>query len=182
MTIAASRLQHGDVLLYEHRKHVNFFRLGIRLITGSRFTHCGVIQQDMSNPNNFFVLEQLTERTHSWLPFYYAEDGEVIHVVRPVFTPPILNSEHFQRKPYGYLSIIDCLINHFLGRITFGKWIYKVILAKKSTNIVCSSVVGKVLDLPNNVSWCTDIKLLEPDDYFNHWKDFQYLGEIDWTK
>lgn len=180
--VNASDLQHGDVLLYEHKKYATFLSRLIRIIIGNKMTHSSVI---IKVDNRKFVLEQLAIRTHSYLPFYYAFEGETIHCIRPKFTPPsiMLNSD-FERQKYGNLAIIDCAINHFIGLITDGRWKYRPILAKlfNSKRIICSALVAKILRLDLNTKWCNDYHVVEPDDFINHCEDFNYLGIINWNK
>ena len=83
----ASELRHGDVLIYNWGKNASLATQGIRIITGNKYTHCSVIQEVAGNK---FVLEQLNERSHSFLPFYYAREGEEIRCLRPKLSPRLL--------------------------------------------------------------------------------------------
>lgn len=182
VTINASELKHGDVLLYERKKYIGILPRLIRIIIGNKMTHAGIV---MEVDNKKFVLEQLTPRMHSYLPFYYALPGEVIHCVRPKFTSPsIVLNKFFEREKYGNLAIIDCAINHFIGLFLSDKWKYRPILAKlfKSKRIICSALVAKILRLELNTNWCNNYRVVEPDDFINHCEDFSYLGIINWNK
>jgi len=176
-----SDLKHGDVLLYEHKKKASLFVRGIRFITGSRIEHCGIV---LDVDNQKFILEQMSERMHSYLPFYYAKPGEVIHCVRPKFAIPEMDNKTLcKRIDYGYLSICDCLLNHLFGRITFGNWVYRPMLKRwfNTQTIICSTLVATALKLNNNVKWCNYLEVVEPDDYWNHTEDFMYIGIVDWS-
>ena len=175
----ASDLQHGDVLLYDWVKNASIDARGIRLIEGSKYTHCSVVQEI---EGIHFVLEQLGERMHSYLPFYYAETGEEITCFRPKFKAPEANQNSFTRNPYGYLSILDALINHFIGLFSNKRYKPWMMTFFKSKNVDCSILVGKVLELESNAQWCYDINVLEPDDFYRHPESFEDLGTIDWTK
>ena len=182
VVINVSELKHGDVLLYEHKKYIGILPRLIRIIIGNKITHAGII---MEVDNRKFVLEQLTPRTHSYLPFYYALPGEVIHCARPKFMiPAIIQNSIFEREKYGNLAIIDCAINHFIGLFLGDKYKYKPILARlfKSERIICSALVAKILRLDLNTNWCNNYRVVEPDDFINHCEDFSYLGIINWNK
>ena len=179
--ISRNFLRHGDVLLFEHRSHQSFFVRGIRLICGSRIVHCGVIQQataidvevDDLPIDYLLVLEQLAERTFEPLQFYHEDAGEVIHAVRPRKYPPKTDPSRFNRLGYGYWGIVDCLLNHLMGRITLGHWRKRRMLGLlKPNNVICSQLVGLCLGLP-------DWGLMEPDDYFNDSARFEYLGIVE---
>ena len=181
-TINCTQLKHGDVLLFERKRYGGVLPRIIRLITGNKMTHVAIV---MEIDNRKFVLEQLTPRTHSYLPFYYALTGEIIHCVRPKFTlPAIINNSDFEREKYGTLAIIDCAINHFIGLFLGKNWEYKRILARlfKSKRLICSALVAKILKLELNADWCHDYHVVEPDDYINHLENFSYLGIVNWTK
>ena len=176
-----SELLHGDVLLYEHRKKANFITKAIRLVTGSQYVHCGIV---LEIDRKKYILEQMTERMHSYTPLYYNFDGEVIHCVRPTFAIPEINEYKVcQRYNYGYHGIVDCLINHFLGRISFGLWEYKPLLTRliKTERTICSTLVARILDLQNNTKWCKYPEVVEPDDFGNHVEDFVYVGTVEWS-
>ena len=174
-------LQHGDVLLYEHRNKQSLVTRIIHLITGSKFVHVSVV---VRVADELYVLEQHSERLHSRLDFYYPFVGEVIYCVRPKFqVPSTVNVFDFYREDYGYTSILDSLINHLFGRLSFGKWKTKPILVKlfKSRNIICSTLTARVLQLSTNCSWCKYTSTLEPDDFATHPETFEHLGVVDWV-
>ena len=178
-SIPASDLRHGDVLLYEHKRNQSLFVRGIRLITGSKFSHVGIVQ-DVSYTK--LILEQLSEREYSDFHFYKPDVGEVIHIVRPRFPVPPTDSRLINHQGYGHWGIVDCLINHALGRLLFGKWTYRPMLSLlKPDNIICSALVATVLRLNFSAPWCSYLQVVEPDDYYNHAETFQYLGIVDWA-
>jgi len=176
LKISPDQLQNGDVLLYEHKRHISFFALAIRIITGSKFVHSSII---INKSNNKFVLEQLSIRSHCFLPFYYAFPGEIIHAVRPFFPVPEIDNSYFNREGYGYRNIIDSLINHTVGLI-FKNWKYIPFISVHSTKDNCSVLIAKILKLSTNAIWCKFPEVVEPDDYFNHSESFHYLGVVDW--
>jgi hypothetical protein len=174
-------LQHGDVLLFNRRQHQSITVRLIRLITGSQFTHCGIV---VKVDGQLYVLEQMNERMHSRLDFYYAKLGETVVCSRPKFTvDPNVNILDFYRENYGYTNIIDCAINHFMHRITFGKWEFRPILVPrlKAATIICSALVATVLQLDKHATWCKYLGVVEPDDYANHTETFDILGEIEFA-
>jgi len=176
----SSDLMHGDVLLYERKKNISFMVRGIRFVTGNKFTHSGFIVEVEGNK---YVINQLNRREKTHLSIYEPLPGEVIHCVRPTFAiPPQDEDELLNRRTYGYLSIIDCLINHGLCRISFGKWSYRPLLKRlfNTKTVICSTMVADALNLKKNTQWCRYHEVVEPDDYANYANDFMYVGIIDW--
>ena len=174
----SSELQHGDVLLYVHRKNVGLLVDTIHFVEGSIYTHTSVI---MDVDDNKFNLEQHSLRMHSYLPLYYALEGEEMYCFRPKFIPPSATFDEFNRKSYGILGIIDSLLNHIIG-LVIRNWQYRPLLAKlfNDDKIICSALVAKVLDLEHNTKWCKYYQVVEPDDYANHPEDFEPLGLVEW--
>jgi hypothetical protein len=172
------QLKHGDVLLYEFKTNQSLFVKSIRFATKSQFSHTAVIQDVGSEQ---VLLEQLKVRTQSILSMYTLISGEVIHVMRPRFTVPSAQKVLFDQKPYGILGILDCALNHLIG-LVIRTWQHRPMLAKlfKSANVVCSAAVALVDDLKNNTKWCLHPECVEPDDYYNHQEDFEYLGILEW--
>lgn len=174
----ASELRHGDVLIYNWGKNASLATQGIRIITGNKYTHCSVIQEVAGNK---FVLEQLNERSHSFLPFYYAREGEEIRCLRPKFIPPPPDQTNFTRDPYGYFCIADALLNHFINLFSKRPYKPRIVGFFKSKNVDCSVLLGRALKLQDNCAWCYDISVLEPDDFINHPESFSDVGIIDWS-
>jgi len=174
----ASELQHGDVLLYDWRSHASLTTQGIHLITGNQNTHCSVVQ---NIDGILFVLEQLDERTHSFLPFYYAFEGETIQCMRPKFSVPPAVQDNFTRNPYGYWCIADAMLNHFIGLFSNRPYKPRIVNLVGSKNIDCSVLVGKALNLQEVCDWCYDVSILEPDDYTKHPESFDDMGIVDWS-
>lgn len=171
-----SDLKYGDVLLYvESPKYSSILVKSIRLIIGSKYTHSSIYIDDGSK----FVLEQLLLRVITFIYDYKLEVGEEICVVRPKFEVKPIKEDLYKHKPYGVFSILDDALNHLFGRLTFGNWKHRCMLGKFSSNRTCSALVAECLDLANNVSWCYDNRMVEPDDYFNHSKDFDFLGKLE---
>ena len=166
-------LRHGDVLLFNHRSHVPLFARCIRLITGSKFTHCAVIiHTDM---DEMLVLEQLHERQYSLLHYYQPDVGAEITVMRPRFYIPTTGVElRINHSGYNYWSLVDCLINHLMGNLTCGRWKRRAMLSRKKEGLRdCSQLVGWVLSMEN---W----RELEPDDFCDRErKRFFYLGVLE---
>jgi hypothetical protein len=180
--IKSSDLMHGDVLLYKHNlRKSSFIVKCIHLITGADVEHASIIWEV---DRNKYVLEQLPERTHSLLKFYYELPGEDIIAVRPLFPIPDQDDkEMFRRENYGYSSIIDCLLNHAMGRITFGHWKYRPIIRKyyQKELINCSGLVALMLKLTENVEWCKYPSVVEPGTILSHGESFIWLGPVDWS-
>lgn len=169
-------LQHGDVLLYVHKKHQTILEKLIRLVTGSKMVHSSVVQSTMEGK---VILEQLTVRTQSLLDIYPLQPGEELYCYRPLFYPPEYKIRNFQQKPYGVLAILDCLLNHLIG-LVIPIWRHKTMLAHWSKNNTCSGLVAVVLNLKDNVDWCPDPRVIEPEDYLKYPHDFQCLGKVEW--
>jgi hypothetical protein len=172
-------LWHGDVLLYEYKKHSSFFTKGIRLVEGSKFVHAANVRRINGN---LFILEALASRTHSYVPFYYIHSGEVVHCFRPKFPiPDVIEKPYFVPESYGYLCIIDSLFNHLMSVITLRKWRFKPLFQKwfDAAHTDCSVLVAELLDLENTTKWCSSNRVVEPDDFSLHPEDFQYLGIVE---
>jgi hypothetical protein len=168
-------LRTGDVLIYEHTSRTPLLVRMIRLITGSQYTHAGVFigQGRMGG-----VLEQLYVREFEFISKYKREKGEVITVWRPRFElPTILYGEICGTQIYGVLCILDDLLQHGLGYIPGYK--KRPILARLSTNLTCSALVAKVLQLDRNCDWLSDFRLCEPQHIPAHPETFEYLGELE---
>lgn len=177
--IPRTGLRHGDVLTYEYRSHQSILVRGIRLVTGSRCVHVGVV---VSYQGILYVLEQLPKRSMIPLSQYSGALGSEIHAVRPKFAVQRLDHSLVDTTAYGYMGIVDCLINHALGRI-LTYWDYRPMLSTIwPQNVICSALVAIVLDLPKHAKWCQFPAVSEPDDYVNHTETFDYLGKIDWDK
>ena len=128
------------------------------------------------------MLEQQSERMHSLLDLYYAFDGEIIDVVRPTFKVSPFNQVFFERRDYGDLCIIDSFLNHLMNRLTLHHWKFRPIFKTlfRSVNVDCSILLANILDLKNNVSWCYNNDVIEPDDFFNNKEGFEFLGTMSW--
>ncbi len=177
-TTPRTHLRHGDVLVYKYRSHQSILVRGIRLVTGSRFVHVGVVVETADHRK--FVLEQLGQRVHIPLENYTGAMGSEIHVVRPKFPVRPLDPNLMDTTAYGYLGIVDCLINHGLGRV-LTYWDYRPILSRLwSENIICSALVALVLNLEKHAPWCQFYRVMEPDDFVNHPETFTDLGLVDW--
>jgi hypothetical protein len=176
MLVSRLNLKHGDVLLFQKRKHAGFLPRAIRLITGSKFSHAGIV---VDLDGNLVVLEQLIIRHFSLLRSYSLElsSSDVVMAFRPKFEVNSVNIWDLRIRSYGILSLIDELINHGLSNLTFRHWRYRAIFGNK-VNIVCSALVAKILELEQNTDWCKDHRLVEPGDLANHPENFELLGEV----
>ena len=178
--ISYTNLQHGDVILFEKRRQRGFLPSAIRLVTGSKYTHVGVV---INVGGVKLVLEQLTRRRISLLKFYYTEQEnyEFLHVVRPRFGVPLfISPEWFRDRKYGYLGLLDSLVNHSAGLID-SKWKYKPTFSGMNPkNLDCSGLVATVLNLGCATDWVKVgyESVVEPDDFANHPENFDYLGEL----
>ena len=179
-TILSTELRHGDVLCYTYRTHQSIFARGIRLITGSQFVHVGVV---LETPSGMIILEQLGERAFNLKDLYHSMPGEDVFAVRPRFTPFAATYGLIDRSDYGYLAIVDCLLNHALARLTFGAWKYRPVISRLQPNrVMCSTLVAQVLKLPLFAPWCKHTAVVEPDDFFNHTETFEHLGYVQWVR
>ena len=177
MTINASDLKHGDVLLYRWRSGQSFYERGIRLVTGSQYVHCGIVQDTVLDR---VVLEQLTKRTFTSVAAYRGEDGAEIVAVRPVFKVPVTKAPLLNNNAYGYAAIVDSLVNHLMGRLSKG-WTPRPIFGSEDASTVdCATLVARALDLPTKTTWCKYTEVVEPDDYYNHTETFMPLGTVVW--
>ena len=147
-------LQHGDVLCFTYMKHQNFFERGIRLVEGSRFVHVGAVQQLGFVP---YVLEQNAHITYREVSSYTIPDGAEMWCFRPKYSVP--TTLLFDDAPYNYLLILDCLINHGMGRL-FKTWRRRVMFGRFSRNQICSTLVSYAIR-------CWPNALPEPDDFAN---------------
>lgn len=175
-----SELQHGDVLLYEKRKNQGFLPRAIRLITGSRFTHAGVVQ-DVEG--SLVILEQVSMRIYSFVSLYTLEEktDEAVYCFRPRFEAPKYQPELFKHKGYGDVAIVDCALNHGIGLVA-RNYEYRPLLVSlfKRTAMVCSGLVATALDLKNNTTWCHYPGVTEPDDLSEHPESFVPMGLVRW--
>ena len=177
----SNELMHGDVLLYEYKKRASFLTRCIRLITGNKFIHSSIVRKI---DGKLFILEALSSRLHSYVPFYYTYLGEVIHCFRPKFPiPDVIEKPYFVPETYGFLCVADSLLNHTLGRVTFRKWEYKPFLQQffNATHTDCSVLVAEMLDLEKNTDWCKFNRVVEPDDFSLHPETFEYLGIVEFV-
>ena len=178
-----SDLRHGDIILYEKSKRANLFVRGIRLITGSQFTHVGMVIKDTETNYNLgciIFIEQLAARTISIGEIYTTESAEVLHVVRPNFGKPAALSKEFARhKTYGYLCILDALINHFIGLFN-DNYTYRQFVGQWSKNITCSGLVAELLNTSNYMYFRIP-QAVEPNWFIRETNKFTYLGILDVT-
>ena len=177
-------LRHGDVLLFDWRAHQTFYERAIRLITGSRFVHCGVVQQPrlvVGNPYGppgqtcefLVVLEQLQECRCEPVELYRPDIQCAIICMRPKFQPLPFDPANVNHDGYNYWAIADSLINHALHRLTLKRWQFRPMLTKLKPDLRdCSQLVALVL---GDKEWQT----CEPDDFFND-QHFDNLGIIEW--
>jgi hypothetical protein len=171
----SSDLCHGDVLLFNWQAHQSIYERGIRLITGSRFVHCAIVQEVILGPyvRTILVLEQLQERRCEPVELYKPDPQCSIICMRPKFTPLPFNAAFVNHAGYNYWSIADSLINHLLHRLTLKRWQFRPMLTKLKPDLYdCSQLVAKLL---NDKLWQTQ----EPDDFFNN-SAFDNLGIIEW--
>lgn len=172
--IQKSDLKHGDVVLYEERSHQSFIVRAIRLITGSKYTHAGIVLMINGSP---VIFEQLDRRIYRFVELYNLDIDEHVYVYRPNFVAPGTDRNLLKYKKYGYIKLVDCLINHFIGLFNLNHR-YRPYLSKYTKNKICSQLVADCLDLKNHVNWCDYHEVVEPDDYANHENDFKYMGNL----
>ena len=172
------KLQPGDVLLHKDRTP-SFGARGIRLITGSKYTHCSLVLPDGS------ILEQgLKRRIHFGLKAYCKKtltQGESLELARPKFEPRFNYAYVTTGDFYGWNCIVDALINHGLGRVAdlFGcHYTYKPWLSR-FWGLDCSALVASASRLDECVAWCYENRIVEPDDFANHPESYELLGELD---
>lgn len=183
----ASNLKPGDILLHSDTTP-SFGARGVRLFTGSRYTHCAVILQDGR------ILEQgFRRRIHKDIPAYVKAtltSGEILSVARPTFTTVFNSTVITKGNLYGITCIVDALINHALGRAYQLGWLRKnqpefmdnetyrpTAFFARLGGLDCSALVAKALHLELR-PWCSDVRCVEPDDFVNH-SDFEFLGLLE---
>lgn len=180
--ISSSKLRHGDVLLYDHRiRHSSLFVDLIHFVTRAPFEHASIV---WDVDGTLYILEQLEERIHSLLKFYYDLPNEKIFAFRPRFLIPTQDPKvMFRRESYGYSTIADCLTNHVMRGLTFGKWEPKPIIRKAlgSQSIDCSGLVAQMLKLTETTSWCKYPSVVEPGTLAQHPESLLCLGEVIWN-
>lgn len=178
--VPASQLQAGDALLFQYREHQSVAERGIRLVTGSVFVHIGTVERPRPDVSPI-VMEQLSpHRLFEELPLYTgAPQGTEVHALRPRFPVEPLDPALLVREPYGYLGILDSLLNHGLSRVTLRHWRYRAMLGLLTPDrIVCSALAAKRYRLDQHTDWAPDFRVVEPDDYVNHHESFDYLGQV----
>lgn len=180
----------GDILLHTD-KTPGFGARGVRLFTGSKFSHCSVVLQ------GGHVLEQWTRRRiHTDVRSYASlvlSQGEELFVVRPRFT--VVFEPEFIREGnlYGGWCILDALINHAIGRLYQLGWLksnqpewlgdgayHPTAFFSRMGGLDCSALIAAVLGMGSR-PWCSDIRCVEPDDFANHTEDFDQLGVLDFS-
>jgi hypothetical protein len=161
----------GDVILYKNGP--NLISKFIRLIEGNPFTHCAiVVESDKMDP---LLLE--IANTFSRVRFVRLSDTlsytDMIAVAR---NPDLKVSNNFKlsiigldliESKYSFRSILNCAINHLIGRILGFMdipWHYREILPIDKNKFTCSALVSFVLDRLTNYS-CFDPWTTEPDDF-----------------
>jgi hypothetical protein len=173
----------GDLLLFEYRIRQSLVERGIRLVEGSKFVHCGTIEQPRPGCAPI-VMEALSpQRRFDELAVYTGSpDGTVVHVLRPKFPIEPLDLSLVTRESYGYLGIVDSLINHGLKLVLFGHWRFRAMLGLLTPNaLICSALSARRYRLDRHADWCPDYRVVEPDDYYNHPESFDYLGRARWA-
>lgn len=165
--------KNGDILLVRGGQGGNVFGHLVRLITGSEYTHCGVIIQD--NLGIFNVVEQDSSTGHVTPVAFFCEVRRLLPENLAVSRYPDLRMlpSNFSticaklRTRYGFLSLMDALINHPLGRLFswFGKeYTRRPFLSTFTSTFTCAGFITKILlglvtqDFP-------DYRVAEPDDF-----------------
>ena len=172
--------QPGDVLLYTAPalKFDNIVPRFIRVITGNKVTHVAVYL-GMVNENHL-VVEALSDgikiRTYSETTIADRKDDFKLYGIARLpnlevdFKNKIfaVSAAKYTHAPYGYLTILNLLLQHSRGWIVPKKpW---VVWFKSKKGYVCSEVaqlvIGDVLELNNIPSpFKKPAAVTEPDDY-----------------
>ena len=180
--IPASQMLVGDALLFDYRSAQTFVERGIRLITGSEFVHIATVEQPREDCTKIVMEAISPRRLFEEVPLYAGVPGDtVVHLLRPKFPVEPLDFTLLARETYGYLNVLDCLLNHAIDRVTLRHWRYRAMLSHLTPNqLDCSALVAKRYQLWKHAPWCTDFRVLEPDDYYNRNESFDYLGQVAW--
>ena len=166
----------GDVILFRRGgKQGNLIGRFVRLITGSEFTHCGMVVQDYNG--EFFVAEQdngsghLTHINKFYMIRRVKPEQLAVYRRKNIFMPQSSFLLVFDalKKGYGYANLFDALINHGIG-LFIEHFRYRPFLSKFTSSYTCAGYIAKQYmelvggklpyDFPN---W----KVAEPDDFAN---------------
>lgn len=162
----------GDVLLYTAPawKFSNLIPKGIRLVTGNKMTHVALyINQEYSK---HIVLDAsikgiFTLRMTEAELYNRKDDFELYGIARLKDMPPldenslIRISSSFFGKKYGYLTILNLLLQHGMGRLFNKEW---KIWFKSNDAYVCSELTQLVYE-KIGFKFDKPASLTEPDDF-----------------
>jgi hypothetical protein len=173
----------GDILLYNSPglKFTNLISNGIRLVQGNRVCHVAIYLG--ANERGHVILEALTDgvklKTLVGDEIYTRTQkpakGLVLYGVASLPNIKVsfgnnvfaLAAAKYDLEPYGYLTDLNLLLQHGMGRLFNKKW---KIWFKSKRGYICSEVaqlvIKDVLQLYNMpVPFEKPAALVEPDDY-----------------
>jgi hypothetical protein len=161
----------GDVLLYTAPawKFSNLIPKGIQLITGNKMTHVALyINQEGANhivlnadSKGIFTLSMTEAELYS-----RKDDFELYGIARlsnQLINPDLLRqaSSSFFGKKYGYLTILNLLLQHGMGRLFNKEW---KIWFKSNDAYICSESTQLVYE-KMGFKFKKIASLTEPDDF-----------------
>lgn len=162
-------LAPGDVLLFRRGNSSSIIPRLISWVQGNRHVHVAVVIQGSPFP---FVAEADSEFNMRIAPYEVSALQEHPVVVRPSFDfdPDRLKIEAYRITSFGrysYLSLVDALINHGLGRVFgwFGKtYTYRTWWAKNpfEDKYICSTLVSYLFSRCSNQKYDPTV---EPDSF-----------------
>jgi hypothetical protein len=168
----------GDVLLYKAKSYLKFSTIIpkiIQLCTGNEVTHVALYLG--STKDGHIILDALTNgillKTLSNEEIYNRKDDFILHGIARLegiipTSDIIIEASIYSRNPYGFLTIINLLLQHGKTRL-FPKKLWTTWFKSKNGHI-CSEVCQLVLEnlLQENkfiVPFTKKAHLTEPDDY-----------------
>ena len=163
-----SNLTTGDILLFERgTSHGTFVGRCIRLITGSKFTHCALVL--ITRKGEPMVLEQDGKVTLKPLSDYTNKTG--ISVWRnPKITwegdPVMMATTLFLGLPYGDMNLAECLWKHLVDRLDI-KARVPLLLDRREIITTCAGLIANMLMLctKNPPAFSVISTVAEPDDF-----------------
>jgi hypothetical protein len=159
-------LQTGDVLLFERgSKRGSFMGRIIRLVTGSKYTHCAMIVMQGREP---LVFEQdgkvtlVPLRTHGF--------DEPVSVWRNIgvtwHKDAFTVASQLIGQPYGYANLLECLWSHTVNRYNI-LLPCPMVLEACRPRVTCAGLIANMLRAcAVNVPYFAHVSTVaEPDDF-----------------
>jgi len=159
----------GDVLLYKAQawKFSNALAKCIQIITGNQIIHVALYLN--GHGDDHFILEALSDGVYikhvtTQEIYHHNRDFELVGIASLpyTFTNLLTCAEKYNDKKYGFLTILNLLLQHGMGRLA-QPW--KIWFQSKDAYI-CSQVTQLVLqDAIKNIEFPKPAAITEPDDY-----------------